>query len=359
MLTASTSDGRRRVIIPLQVERAALAMGLDVATAEVVAALADRGVRTVTLKGPAVAYWLYRSDPAERTYRDVDIAVDPLDFEKAEDVLRSLDFTCPTAGIAAREKAWMMETPWERPGSPPISIDLHRGFHGVDDWSAWWTMLDGNAVSYPAAGPAARIVDAAACAVVVTLHDTAVDRGTQSAEDEDRALRLFDATTWADAAQRAADVGALPSFVLGLSRHAAGRALIRKLQLHPPLPFPLAVVARAAARPGADSLAVGRAHVVAQRLAQDTEWQGRARALWTLIFPSAGFLRMTRPLARRGRLGLIAARVRRPIELATYAPSVLYHLWRGLRRGRYPYRGEGSEVTPEPQRSQPASERDR
>ena len=35
-----------------------------------------------------------------------------------------------------------METPWTRPGSPPVNVDLHRGFHGVGDWDAWWTVMD-------------------------------------------------------------------------------------------------------------------------------------------------------------------------------------------------------------------------
>src|SRR4051812_14272817 len=94
------------------VESAVLALGLDAATAELVNALDRRALTCVILKGPVVAHWLYADDPSRRTYRDVDVAVDPGVFEDAESVLAELGYRCLTGEMLPREKAWLMESAW-------------------------------------------------------------------------------------------------------------------------------------------------------------------------------------------------------------------------------------------------------
>ena len=297
---------------------------------EVSGALAEAHIASLLIKGPAVVRWLYNDDPESRGYRDLDLAVSPRDFERAEDVLRARGFTCAVDGLNAREKAWLMETPWERSGS--AAVDLHRGFHGVGDWDAWWSMLDRHAMPLAVTGRPVRIPDPAACALVVTLHDSAVDRNAQSAEDVRRALSTFGQDVWEEAARRAAAVDAVASFVLGLSHHEQGRRLAVTLGL--PARLPLDVAARSGAGPGADPLRLGRAWVVAHRLGRADGWGQRLSVLWGLAFPSAGALRISSPFARRGPVALTLMRVLRPLELAVRAPAVIYQLWRGYRGSR-------------------------
>jgi len=322
------------------VEQAALALGLDAATAEVVVALAARDLDAVLLKGAAVAHWLYPDDPSTRTYRDVDLAVAPDTFERAEAVLRGLGFTCPSDDVSPREKAWLMETLWERPGSPPVSIDLHRGFHGVGDWPAWWASLAARSVALTVAGREVRVPDAAGQALVVALHDTAVDRASQSAEDLRRALVRFDREVWAEAARRAEEVQAVASFALGLSHHSRGRDLASCLGLSTKLP--LEVAARAGAGPGADTLLLGRASVVAHRFAHAKGCRERFLVAWGFAFPSAATLRISSRIASTGRGGLALARVWRPVELVAQAPRVLLKLWRGYRGRDVSRKGKSS-----------------
>ncbi len=48
---------------------------------------------TVLLKGPAVALYLYPENPSLRTYRDIDLLVDPQVFDAAEALLAGLGYS--------------------------------------------------------------------------------------------------------------------------------------------------------------------------------------------------------------------------------------------------------------------------
>ena len=316
--------------VPWDVERAAHALGLDVATAEVVQCLEDRDVPCVLLKGPATARWLYSDDPDSRPYLDVDLGVDPEQFEAAEHLLAGLGFANPYATF--RVSAMTHESVWERSGSPPVTVDLHRGFHGVADWGAWWSTMDAHTSALEVAGRPIRIPDAAGCALLVALHDTTIDRAEQSMADLRRALATFGDDVWREAAQRAEQCAAVPSFALGLSRHEQGLRLISRLDLPTALPADVAI--RSLVTAGVDANRVGRAWSIHRRMA-DTKGMGpRLRVLREITFPSAEFLRATRPLARRGWWGLTAVRLARPFELIARTPGILVLVLRGRRRSR-------------------------
>jgi hypothetical protein len=315
--------------LPFNIERAAHALGLDAATAEAVETLDAAGIECVLIKGPATVRWLYDDQPDARTYLDIDLAVGPEQFAAAENVIARLGYVNPIAGLRASELAWLHESPWERPGSPPVKIDLHRGFHGVSDRGMWWAVLRAHTEKLEIAGTLVRIPDAAGCALIVTLHDTAVGRGTKSAEDLRRALNDLGASTWSEAAQRAGRVAALPSFVAGLSRHDVGRVLIEQLRL--PTDLPAEEFTKLMAGQEADPLDVGRAWAMLHRLNRAQTRSERVRIFLGMIFPSAESLRESRSLARRGPWGLALARIARPMVLLAQSPRVLVLVLRARR----------------------------
>ncbi|HSI26006.1 MAG TPA: nucleotidyltransferase family protein, partial [Aeromicrobium sp.] len=157
------------------IERAVHALALDGAAADVVRALAAANIAHLLLKGPAMAHWLYAEDPSSRTYTDVDLLVSPADFEAAEDVIAGMGFLRPVSGYRDRIESWVPESAWERPGAPPTFVDLHRGFHGVPvgAWDSFWTVMDEQTALIEVGGAHMRIPDAAGCALIAALHESA------------------------------------------------------------------------------------------------------------------------------------------------------------------------------------------
>jgi hypothetical protein len=288
----------------------------------------------VLLKGPAIAHWLYPDDPSRRTYTDVDLLVSPSDFEAAEQVLEGMRFVRPVSGYRDRIESWVPESAWERPGAPPVSIDLHRGFHGVPvaAWDSFWTVMDEQTARIDVGGAHLRIPDAAGCALIAALHESAAARVEQSAVDLRRAFALFDDEVWRRAAHRAERAEAMPSFVLALSLHEAGRAIVNDLGLSGQLPP--TETTRSLVIAGADPGKVERAWSLQHQLAAADGWRQRTRVLVDIAFPSAEYLRATRPMARRGRVGLMLVRVGRLAGLALRTPGIVRLVRLGRKRAR-------------------------
>lgn len=314
------------------IERAVHALALDAAAADVARAFHAAGIVSLLLKGPAIVHWLYSDDPAQRTYTDADVLVSPAEFHAAENVLVGMGFMRPVTGYRHQVAAWVPESAWERPGAPPTSIDLHRGFHGVSaaHWESFWALMTEHVVRIDIGGGQVRIPDAAGCALVVALHESAAARGEQSGLDLRRAAAAFDAGTWQEAARRADVIGATPSFVLGLSLHEQGRAIVDALELAGPLP--VAETTRSLVLAGADPDAVERAWSLQHQLAAADGWRHRLRVLFDIAFPSAAYLRATVPTARHGRAGMALARVDRLLDLTLRAPAILRLMRAGRRR---------------------------
>jgi hypothetical protein len=305
------------------IERAAHALALDAAAAEVIRALNAAQIASLLLKGPAMAHWLYADDPSGRTYTDVDLLVSPSDFDAAEHLLRGMGFSQPLSGYRDRTERWVPESAWERPGAPPTSVDLHRGFHGVPvtSWDSFWTVMDEQTALIDVGGAQVRIPDAAGCALIAALHESAAARAEQSAVDLRRAFGVFDQEVWRRAAHRAERSGAMPSLVLALSLHEAGRVIVDELGLSRQLPP--AESTRSLVISGADPGKVERAWSLQHQLAAAEGGRERARVLFDIAFPSAEYLRATRPMARRGRVGLALVRVGRLAGLALRTPGIL------------------------------------
>ena len=313
-----------------EVERAAYTLALDAAAAEVVGALEARDIPSVLIKGPATVHWLYADEPGVRPYADIDLLVDPSSFKEAENVLEALGFAHEHGGYRVDKQTWMHDSAWGRPGPPPAYVDLHRGFHGVGDWKAFWSVMDAHTDVINVGGRAVRIPDLSGCALVVALHDSSTGRTERSATDLRRAVSTLDDDVWREAARRAERVDARPSLVLALTMNDEYRRLVYRLGL--PTALPADVATRSLVASGVPAGQADRAWALQHRLGAAREWRGKIRVLGEIMFPPTEFLIDSRPLARRGRLGLLVARVFYPIGLAFRAPRILWLVLRGHRR---------------------------
>ena len=315
-----------------KIEQAALAMAIDATAAEVVGALESHGVDCLLIKGPATAHWIYPDRPEARLYADVDLLVEPSRFSSAESVLEELGFHHAHGDYRVDHQLWMYGSEWHRPGPPMAHVDLHRGFHGVGAWDAFWTQLNSHTSVLDVAGSDVRIPDAAGCALIVALHNSSTGRTERSATDMTQALTVFDDDVWREAGRRADAAAALPSLVLGLILNEDGRRLVQRLGL--PTQLPAEVATRSLVAAGVEPGAADRAWALQVRLGAAKGWRARVSALREIVFPPTEFFTDSRPLARRGRLGLLAARVAYPFDLARRAPRILWLVLRGRRQAR-------------------------
>lgn len=299
--------------VPPSVLAAAQTLAVDIATAQVVAALRGREIPSVVLRGPAVARRLY--DQGElRRYVDLDLLVPPGDWGKAGETLAELGYHPAVAEEDLPRHRRLHACEWARE-SDRISVDLHRTISGVQaaDEEVWSAFAEGGETEL-VAGEQVVLTGPAALALIVTLH--AAQHGAEKEkplDDLGRALLRLDSATWGEAAALARRLGAVATFSAGLRLLPAGVELADRLEL--PQALPVDVALRASAAP---------------KLALGFEWLSRTpglRAKITLIMfalvPPPGALRAWRPLARRGRRGLAAAYLSHPFWLARYAvPSL-------------------------------------
>lgn len=294
--------------------RAAQTLVVDFVTSEVAAALADRGLECILLRGPAIARRLY--DTAEaRHYVDVDLLVPPERLGEAAATLVALGFA-PLASdgdldghrpVHARE--------WQRRG---VAVDLHRSVAGctASDGVVWQAFSE-HSEPIDVGGAEVRVPDANALALIVALH--AAHNGPRMPKplaDLRQALDRLDDATWEGAARLAERVGAMPAFAAGLRMLPEGAARA---------PRAAATVEVSLRASGAPPLALGLDWLLRTPSVRD-----KAALVRHVLLPPRGALRTWRPLARHGRAGLIAAYASQPFWLMRHAlPS-----WRAVRRAR-------------------------
>jgi len=298
---------------------AAINLALDVATAEVTAAFRAEGILTILLKGAALRDWP-SPDPA-RTSVDIDLLVPPDRFDDAEGVLERLGF----------ESRALDGLPYDRPvpahtwsgGTYGANIDLHRSLIGVGaSPEVTWTILaaetnvlDLGTAKVDALAPAAR-------AMHVALH--AAQHGkeqTPPLRDLQRAVDALPLELWAEAAEIATRLDALPAFAAGLRLVPAGAAIASALKL-----------------PRAQTTDVALMAATPPDMARGFAWldnlpglREKGHFIARKLVPPPDWLRAWSPLARRGRLGLAAAYAWRLLWLLVHAgPGFL--AWRRARR---------------------------
>ena len=117
---------------------------MDGDTAQVLESFERAGVHALLLKGPSIACWLY-DHATERPYFDCDLLVEPVDYDAAEQELRSLGYV-PLLDRWGLPAWWYGHAvPWTHPGGR-ASVDLHRTLIGVGvDHATTWSVLSADA----------------------------------------------------------------------------------------------------------------------------------------------------------------------------------------------------------------------
>lgn len=289
-------------------QRAAQTLVVDTATAEVTAALAARGIDCVLLRGPSVARRLY-STAELRSYIDADLLVPPHQIAEAAATLASIDFT-PLAGDGDLDRHRPVHAREWRRGI--VAVDLHRTVSGctAPDDVVWQTFAEHSEL-VEISGARVRVPAVSALALIVSLHVAHNGpRMPKPLADLERALERFDEATWDEALRLAELVGAVAAFAAGLRLLPDGAARA------PRVPATVEVTLRAS---GAPPLALGLDWLLRMR-----GFREKAALVKHVLLPPRGALRTWRPLARRGRAGLVAAYASQPFWLMRHAlPSLI------------------------------------
>lgn len=322
------TSGTPASALPPHVVAAGSVLRIDLVTVEAVGLLAGEGIPSILLKGPSFARWLY-PDPRDRSYTDTDLLISPDDLGKARDVLERHGFTAPFKG-AAHELIHYAE-PWIR-SDDAAEIDLHHRLPGIEDSATAWRVLSARTETMSLRGHEVTILDAPARALHVALH--AAQHGssrTPSVLDLERALAVLDDDTWQEAVALAGAAGAVVAFESGMRLAEGGTEVLKRLGV-------------AASGDGAWRLAeILREEEPGEAMVQGLVWFGnvrgvRAKAVLLVYkaFPPRAVLATWSPLARRGPLGLLVARVWRPFWLVLRAPRAIlrYRRARALQRAR-------------------------
>jgi Uncharacterised nucleotidyltransferase len=302
----------------------ALALRVDRVTREVVTAMRRVGIRTLLLKGPSIAAWLYGGGAA-RSYVDSDLLVGAGSYRRAGDALRELGFR-PLA------YSWHGDSgTWRRHGTSPV--DLHRSLIGASAApDTVWHELATDTDTMHVGGIDVEVLRVPARALHVALH--AAEHGVDvrhPIEDLERALRVTDEEVWREATDIARRIDALPAFAAGLRLNPAGERVAERLELPAERTPAIAVRARSNV-PAAIAL---------ERLTSEPSLRTRVYLFLRSLVPSRVYMRtwssermtLLPPALRRTALGLGLAYLWRPIWILLRLPTAITAV-RRARRGQ-------------------------
>lgn len=291
---------------------AARCLALDALAAGTSDRLTTAGIPNLLLKGPATGRRLYPDHPDRRSYSDVDLLV-PVDrFAAAEDVLRAHGYRCAWDGVPDQVHAWH-ETAWQAPGSTVLTVDLHRGFAGVQHSAAFFTALWVSRDHLELCGTTVPVPDEAGTALIMALHAANPGRGLKPLVDIHQARAVFGIGVWREAAAVARNCGAESACRAGLGLLPDGSRFADELGLGGSV--------------AADQWLGGRQRnrvsvELALTLAQPT-LAARARYVARRTVPSPAFMRMVDPAARRGPGRLALAYLQRVTRAVVGTPRAV------------------------------------
>jgi len=295
----------------------------DIAAAEVIGALRDDGIRSILLKGPSVARWLYRDDE-QRIYGDIDLLVSPSEFDRAEELLARLGFEHADLETTRPGRESHHEI-WKR-SLDGAQVELHRTVLGIGvPDHVFWDEIAAETEMLPL-GVGEEASDAEvpaehARAMLVGLHAAQHGPIPTPLNDLERALAQLPLSTWERAGALAGRLRAGGSLRSGLCLLPEGRAVAEELALEGEAPIEARIRADDAPR-----TAIGWEH-----LSRMPGVRGKVRYLARELVPTPEVMRLTDPAASRGRMGLTVAYLRRPVVLVAHAPKG-FRAWRRAAR---------------------------
>jgi len=305
---------------------AARCLALDALAAGTSDRLTTAGIPNLLLKGPATARRLYPDQPGRRPYSDVDLLV-PVDrFDAAQDVLRDHGYRFAQDGVRDKACAWH-EVAWQAPGSVVLTVDLHRGFAGVQHPAAFFTALWVSRDHIELSGTTVPVPGESGTALILALHAANPGRGLKPLADIHRARAVFGIDVWREAAALARTCVAESACRAGLGLLPDGSRFADELGVGGSV--------------SADQWLGGRQRnrvsvELALTLAQPT-LAARVGYVARRTLPSPAFLRMVDHSARRGPGWLALAYLRRAAGAVAGAPRAVIDVKqarRAVRAGR-------------------------
>jgi hypothetical protein len=292
---------------------------IDHLIAEIANMLAEHRIETIVLKGPALAAWLYPDEA--RVYSDADLLVAPNDWERADRLLERAGFSVDPRWIPATQFSETHAKPFQR---DRLSVDLHRALPGLDgNPQAVWDSLRVHAELQQIAGVQLKVPDRGALLLHIALHAAhhAGEPGFKVFDDLRRAIATADESQWQQAFQLAQAHDGVPAFATGLRLAPEAHGLMLRFGLG-----------------GTRSLRHelrGQGGVIAEELGSlllsERPTMERLRTVMHELFPRPTYMRHWSTLARRGRLGLVAAYAWRPLWTIAQLPSATRTVWRVAR----------------------------
>jgi hypothetical protein len=295
-------------------------LALSAATVEVVEALERQGIRTIMLRGEAIAARLYEASEA-RVSADVDLLVESASFGRAEEILEQLGYRDKLAGARPNELFAHANT-WLREAPILAIVDLHTSLYWCsEDPGAVWGALSENTRRLHLGTKSIEVLSDAGQAFVIAIHLVQHGDGGKPRADLSRALERYDRSVWLEAAAIASRLNAEGVFAAGLASDERGRVLVEELQLSGETTAEMRL--RIAGDP---PVSVG-----VLRFAQADSMRVRAILLAGKLFPSRAFMRDWSPFGARSRASLLLAYAYRPVWLLRRLPRAV-DAWRRSNR---------------------------
>ena len=302
-------------------EVAAHNLRVDAVSAEVLRAFDREGVATILLKGPSTVRWLYGGEP--RSYNDCDLLVSPASIDAAERAMERLGL----APVVERRRMphWWREhaTEWVDP-ELFCSVDLHYTLKraGVDETRVW-DVLRAETETMLVGGFPATVLTLPGRALLLAVHSSSED---VYIGDLGRAIKLADERIWEEAAHLARKLEATGAFAAGLRLLPEGERLAASLRLP----------SAGSGEPSLHATLAPPEALTVERLAGASGLRERVAIVRHKLFPPPTFMRHWSPRARRGRLSLLIAYVRRLVWVTRSTPRAV----RAWRRARQPVQVE-------------------
>ncbi len=298
---------------------ALLSLAVDSTTADVAERLKRGGIRTVLLKGPSIARWLYEPG-GSRDYRDVDLLLAAPQLALAGQLLSRAGFRRALDGTA-RIEAHTVHDAWTSPLG--VLVELHHSFFGIEASDLdTWREFSSSTVELEVAGQLIEAPSIAGRCLLVSLH--AAQHGKDVAtplEDLRRACERVYHATWSQAAAIARTLNAAEAMSAGLRLVSSGRTIAADLGL--PATASTALLLRTQTAPS---------HVLTlEGITEQVGFVPRLSYVARKLFPTRAFMRYRYGLSGRSPARVALAYPLRWMNfLAASGPNI--RLWRRLRR---------------------------